>query len=676
LLFNVLAQGTDGDVRTDLEKLLDQSTPLYKARFESLPPQAQQIVDAVAIHWDPISAGELAEKLPLDVNQVSSQLNRLVQQGVLEKVEYHPATKAGFQVAERFFNIWYLMRASRRVRRRLLWLVQFLRLFYGADRLKSKARDLLLAVDRTSQTERMRHAEFCLAVAEVLEDDRPTRAALESHAIRTLLSDPLLSIQLDAMLDLDGADSTLKPVVNRERWLADFNAEVNRLPVNAKQREEIADLIGGAVGRTRAQRTARVRELSTIKPRQRLAELKRFKVERTRLLEQYGTSLGGWTARALREGFMDDLFDDQGIREAIVAYQRPELAAPRIVLQTPSAFDEIDRLALLSDDPFVIALYAVSLAERGRTDEAQKVIAAVPKEKRFANFYFAEGVIFSAVDKFEQAITSFRQAASRSPQSSVARHQLAVALVRAQRIDESFDVFDEALRLRRDVAILYDYGHALTDSGRHERAEALLREVLDRNPIHQRALTDLSMILLLGGRVDEAEKLADSISKEDASPGLRIAQAATYLIAKNLTKVSAIVREAIASGGVRSAVQYLPLLFLADAIDDALALLRQLVSEWPAEATRSETVFFAFGVIAGARRGAAENIAEILADLDLEDRFRPLVESITIIAKGDRRLLKRLAPELQQPVRELLDLLPAVTAVTTPKKSKRTRRKR
>ncbi len=126
LLYSVLSQGTDGDVRSDLERLLDQCTPLYKARFESLPAQAQQVVDALAIHWDPITAGELAGRLRLETNAVSSQLNRLSQQGVVEKVIYHPSNKTGFQIAERFFNIWYLMRASRRMRRRLIWLVEFL----------------------------------------------------------------------------------------------------------------------------------------------------------------------------------------------------------------------------------------------------------------------------------------------------------------------------------------------------------------------------------------------------------------------------------------------------------------------------------------------------------------------------------------------------------------------
>ncbi len=139
LLYNVLAIGDKGDVRTDLERLLDMSTPLYKARFEELSIQAQRIVDALAIAWDPLRAGDLTGRLQMPVNAVSAQLNRLVHQGVVEKVKFHPGKKAGFQIAERFFNIWYLMRASRRLRRKLIWLVEFLKLLYSHDDLKNRA---------------------------------------------------------------------------------------------------------------------------------------------------------------------------------------------------------------------------------------------------------------------------------------------------------------------------------------------------------------------------------------------------------------------------------------------------------------------------------------------------------------------------------------------------------
>jgi len=133
LLFNLLCQATEGDPRSDLERLLDQITPLYKHRLAELPAQAQRVVDALALHWDPATARELADRLRLDVNQVSAQLNRLVKHGVVEKTRLPGNKRAGFQLSERFFNIWYLMRASRRSRQRLLALVEFLALLFPSE---------------------------------------------------------------------------------------------------------------------------------------------------------------------------------------------------------------------------------------------------------------------------------------------------------------------------------------------------------------------------------------------------------------------------------------------------------------------------------------------------------------------------------------------------------------
>ena len=133
LLYGVLLKGIDGDVRSDLEGLLDEVTPLYKARFDELPTQAQQLLDKVARHWDPVTARQAADALGWTVNLASAQLDRLVQSGVVEKVKAGTGKRMAFQVAERLFNIWYLMRASRRVRRKLMWLVEYLRAFNGLD---------------------------------------------------------------------------------------------------------------------------------------------------------------------------------------------------------------------------------------------------------------------------------------------------------------------------------------------------------------------------------------------------------------------------------------------------------------------------------------------------------------------------------------------------------------
>ncbi len=138
-LYSVLAAGPDGDLRSDLETLLDRHTPLYKARFEALAPQAQQVLDALCLAWDPATAHQLAEQTRLDVTAVSSQLSRLQKEGVVEDIPaVDPETgkrrkRKAFRVTERFFNIWYLMRSSRRVRRKLAWFVSLLELVYGPE---------------------------------------------------------------------------------------------------------------------------------------------------------------------------------------------------------------------------------------------------------------------------------------------------------------------------------------------------------------------------------------------------------------------------------------------------------------------------------------------------------------------------------------------------------------
>lgn len=144
LLFEILASGLSEDVEADLTQLLDRCTPLYKARLEALAPQAQQLVDAMATHWDPITAAELADITRLDTRVVSAQLTRLVRDGVVEKLKSPFAVagddasshrKLGYQLAERFFNIWHLMRASRRVRRRLIWLVRFMTMLFTPEQI-------------------------------------------------------------------------------------------------------------------------------------------------------------------------------------------------------------------------------------------------------------------------------------------------------------------------------------------------------------------------------------------------------------------------------------------------------------------------------------------------------------------------------------------------------------
>lgn len=166
MLHGILTEGSTTRAEEDLEAMLDQVTPYYKARFDDLSPQSQQVVDAVALHWHPITAVECDQKIRIGVNATSALLNRLTKQGVLSKQAGSTSSKLTFQIRERFFNIWYLMCASRRLRRRLTWLVGFLQSFYGG------ARDTLSPFFAPPP---LHDRELCRALADGLLKDNPSR---------------------------------------------------------------------------------------------------------------------------------------------------------------------------------------------------------------------------------------------------------------------------------------------------------------------------------------------------------------------------------------------------------------------------------------------------------------------------------------------------------------------
>src|SRR2546423_4301323 len=111
-------------------------TPFYKSRIEELKTDLPRaIVDAIALNWDPITTNALSKITRLPVTTLSSQLNRLRKQGLIEEVQTS-GKRAGYQIVERFFNIWYLMRhGTRRTRHRMRWLAAFLQSFYSVDQL-------------------------------------------------------------------------------------------------------------------------------------------------------------------------------------------------------------------------------------------------------------------------------------------------------------------------------------------------------------------------------------------------------------------------------------------------------------------------------------------------------------------------------------------------------------
>ena len=81
--YRLLRDGLRGDIRADLERLLDEFTPYFKAIIDALPSQQQRIFNAVALEWDPVEVSTIVTATRLPSNQVSAQLRALKKMGLI-----------------------------------------------------------------------------------------------------------------------------------------------------------------------------------------------------------------------------------------------------------------------------------------------------------------------------------------------------------------------------------------------------------------------------------------------------------------------------------------------------------------------------------------------------------------------------------------------------------------
>lgn len=220
MLYMLLETDTEGDVFRDLEILLDQATVLYKARVEDLPAQARVVLDAVALAWDPTLAAAVSAATLLDVTVVSSQLDRLQKEGIIEKVSVSRKSKNAYQISERFFNIWYLMRhGPRRQRSRLRWLTVFLKSFYSHAQLVERAKNLVNANGEMAITLGVENGQYMLALSDAI-DDEGWRAVLKNQArVEFEKYAESLGKKLSEIVD----PSDVPPPANADEWIRHGN---------------------------------------------------------------------------------------------------------------------------------------------------------------------------------------------------------------------------------------------------------------------------------------------------------------------------------------------------------------------------------------------------------------------------------------------------------------------
>jgi tetratricopeptide (TPR) repeat protein len=134
IIANFAAKTSFRELMQDLTRLVDDHTEYFKSHLDGLPPLERKVFVALADLWDPLTARQVAEAARVDVNTASSLLKRLISRGAVEVFEER-GRKNWYQVAERMYNIYHLMRRRGAPSSRIWAVVNFMIHFYESDHL-------------------------------------------------------------------------------------------------------------------------------------------------------------------------------------------------------------------------------------------------------------------------------------------------------------------------------------------------------------------------------------------------------------------------------------------------------------------------------------------------------------------------------------------------------------
>ncbi len=188
------------DLMSNLLDLVDEHTEYFKSHIEALPPQERRVYLALARLWKPATAKEVASQARVNVNKCSAQLKRLVDRGAVS-MEDRAKRRRTYYVAERMYNIYYLLRRPGADSQMVEALVRFMGSYYSPDEI----------------------VHIGIGMAEGLDRDDPRLMEIQSKAFRHLLALPELDNLLvdllteDAVIGAFGSVQSpdfVEPIVN------------------------------------------------------------------------------------------------------------------------------------------------------------------------------------------------------------------------------------------------------------------------------------------------------------------------------------------------------------------------------------------------------------------------------------------------------------------------------
>lgn len=479
-----------------LTYLIDEHTSYFKSNLESLPAHERRVFVALADLWTPSTTADVARACNLDVNRTSVYLTRLASRGL---VQIDSADKARrFQVSERLYNIYYLLRRSGRSAARVRALVDFMLAFYTPEETMASVSHEACEVDAGDRDTYFQVAETLLGVAApdraraILSAVDPAFFDLAPASFRRKYAEVVALASRTAALPETGKAS--------ER---DLRARLNRSPRDVRTLIRLAGKLAGTPSQ-KPSAISLLKEAAKISPANPdvLFSLASLHFESgdaaasvaavRRLLEIKPGMAPAWLLLAVAAESMNDLDSAEGAYRNAAKLQENDWnvkfsLASFLHERRQSVDDAVDLLRntidLNPDAPDPYLALANILGDEGRLSEAEAVLhqglLRLPNDVAILH---ALGHVYYEGRKYADARATFIDAATRAPSAQLYRMSASASL-RLGFVDDAERLAREAVNLKpSDHRALVVLAEAIRSRGDYAEAETVLRRAISEAP--------------------------------------------------------------------------------------------------------------------------------------------------------------------------------------------------
>jgi tetratricopeptide (TPR) repeat protein len=491
----------------DLTRLVDEHTEYFKHHLDNLPAQERKVFVVLADLWDPSTARQVAEAARLDVNVASAQLKRLIERGAVTTPYKHGRAQF-YQVAERMYNIYHLMRRRGQPSSRVHAVVRFMVSLYRDEELIRTTRSLAEEAALLAADQRKEHFH---AYEAILAHTREPQVAKQLVETGRLLFQGMPDAP-ESLLRLLASEAAPVPGHPRTPEQAESEDFVSLAP-DSPERAIAIEAALRRVLETDPNNEAAWHQLGLVLAEHmgRLEEaMEAF--DRSIALDETDPSAWNNKGTALRElGRAEESLHAYERAVLLDAANRVAWAGKAAVLadlgRTAESLDALDHV--ISLDPLIDWAWAatgVALHQLGHPERALEALdRALALNAELADAWHNRGSVLGSLGRNLEALESYERALSLNSEEAVTWHDKGTMLLELGRAEEALEALDRCLSLDAHASATWiNKAAALGHLGRYEEALETYDRAIALDANSTVAWTGRGGALAQVGRIEEA----------------------------------------------------------------------------------------------------------------------------------------------------------------------------